>query len=69
MNANMLVEIEDTFDKPIDEVFGTPRIKHVRLLLYLRLRNKYPEIDSEEKLGELLDMEALTKIGKALGVM
>lgn len=68
VDVNILSEIEDKFDKPFYELFTTGRVKPVRLLLYLRLKDKYPEIDSEEKLGSMMDLNTIYEISEMLGV-
>ena len=68
MNANILCSVEDEFDKSIDELLGSGRLSVIRYLIYLRLKDKYPEFDSEEKVGELLDIESMKNLGESLGV-
>lgn len=68
VDVNILSEVEDKFDKPFFELFTTGRIKPVRYMLYLRLKDKYPEIDSEEKLGSLMDINTIYEISEVLGV-
>ena len=68
VNVNILSDIEDKFDKPFYELFTSGRVKPLRYMLYLRLKDKYPEIDSEEKLGSLMDINTIYDIGEMLGV-
>ena len=68
VDVKRLSDIEDKFDKPFYELFTTGRVKPLRYMLYLRLTDKYPEIDSEEKLGSLMDINTIYDIGEMLGV-
>lgn len=68
VNVNILAEIEDEFDQPFHKVLGDGRIKPIRYMLWLRLKDKYPEIKSEEKLGTMIDMNTIYNLGELLGV-
>ena len=68
VDVNILSDIEDKFDKPFYELFTSGRVKPIRYMLYLRLKDKYPEIDSEEKLGSMMDINTIYDIGEMLGV-
>lgn len=62
LNVNMLAEIEEKFDKGIDELFsGTIRMKVLRALLFVRIHPGYPDM-TEEKLGDLLTDDVLLNI-------
>ena len=41
MNINILAELEDKFEQPLDDLFAEGRFSFVRLLLFLRLRKNY----------------------------
>ena len=68
VDVNILSDIEDKLDKPFYELFTSGRVKPLRYMLYLRLKDQYPEIDSEEKLGSLMDINVIYDIGEMLGV-
>jgi len=61
LTANMMAEVEDRFDKPWEELAITPmRKRPLIMILWLRLRENYPEL-TEEQVGNLLtaDMELI----------
>lgn len=69
MNINILAELEDKFEQPLDELFSKGRLSFVRYILFLRLRKSYPELDTEEKVGELVTLEMVAGLlGKIYGV-
>lgn len=62
LNVNMLANIEEKFDKGIDELFsGTIRMKVLRALLFARIQPGHPDM-TEDKLGELLTDDVLLNI-------
>jgi len=63
-----MAEIEDKFDQPFHKVLGDGRAAAIRYMLWLRIRDKYPEIDSEGKLGSMIDMNTIYNLGELLGV-
>lgn len=68
INLNILAELEEKFDKPMEELYEKSKFGFIRYLLYLRLRGKYPEFDSEKKVGELVTPDILVQIGSIYGV-
>lgn len=60
MNINILAELEDKFEKPLDELFSKGRLSFIRLILFLRLKKGYPELDTEEKVGELVTLKMVS---------
>lgn len=66
VDINLLAEVEDKFEQSFIKIFEGGHIKPIRFLLYLRLKDKYPEIDSEEKLGSMIDLDTLVNIGETL---
>ena len=68
INLNIMAELEEKFDKPLDQLYEKSGMRFVRFLLYLRLKNKYPEFDSEEKVGALVTPDILVQIGSIYGV-
>ena len=69
MNINILAELEDKFEKPLDELFTKGRLSFVRYILFLRLRKNYPELDTEEKVGELVTLQMVSGLlGTIYGV-
>lgn len=68
LTANIMADLEDKFDKSIDELFsGRVRMKVFRALVYARLHPKYPDL-TEEQLGDLLTAAVLIKAKTNLGV-
>jgi len=67
LNLNMMVEIEDEFGESFDAVLKGNRAKPVRFLLYLRLKEKYPDM-TVEKLGGLIDISVLASLNENLGI-
>tara|TARA_Y100000310_G_scaffold341286_1_gene439974 strand:+ start:13 stop:348 length:336 start_codon:yes stop_codon:yes gene_type:complete len=68
LNLNLMIKIEDHFDQPMGELFEKPRVTHTRFVLWMRLKDQYPEIDSPEKLGEMVEMEQLLNYAEIMGV-
>ncbi len=69
MNINILAELEDKFEQPLDELFTKGRLSFVRYILFLRLRKGYPELDTEEKVGELVTLKMVSGLlGTIYGV-
>jgi len=67
LNVNMLADIEDMFDKSIDElVSGSIRMKVMRAILFARLKPTCPDM-TEEQLGELMTENVLINIANILG--
>ncbi len=66
MNANLLCDIEDYFDQPITQLLVGGRIKPMRYLLWLRLKDNYDI--TEERVGELFDANVMDNIKDILGV-
>ncbi len=67
MTLNILVQVEDKFEKSYFDLVNSRRLSHIRYIVYLRLKGKYPEL-TEEKIGELINMDVLTEIAKLYGV-
>lgn len=68
LTANMMIDLEDKFDKSMNELLTPPiSIKTFRALLYARIHPNYPEI-TEEQLGELVTLEVLSHLADMLGV-
>lgn len=68
LNLNMMADIEDTFDKSIDELFsGSVRMKVMRAILFARLKPACPDM-TEEQLGELITDDVLINMTSKLGV-
>lgn len=69
MNLNILAELEDKFEQPLDELFSKGRLSFIRYLLFMRLKKNYPELDTEEKVGELVTLGTVAGLlGKIYGV-
>ena len=64
IDLNMLVAIEDTFDCAFADAFSSGKVKPLRFLLYLRLRDKYNL--SLEDVGKLIDTSVMEKLGTVL---
>ena len=67
VTINLMAEVEEKFDLPFFEIIQKRRVFHIRYIMYLRLRNKYPNL-TEEKVGELVTSETLMEIAKIYGV-
>lgn len=68
LTANIMADLEDKFEKSIDELFsGAIRMKVFRALVYERLRAKYPEL-TEEQVGDLLTADVIIASRKQIGV-
>ena len=67
MTLNILIQVEDKFDKSYFDLVNSRRMNHIRHIVYLRLKGKYPEL-TEEKVGELVTVAVLTEIAKLYGV-
>ena len=67
LNVNMMADIEDKFDKSLDELITPPiRMKTLRALLFARIQ---PNCDmTEEQLGKLLTDDVLIAMRTKLGV-
>lgn len=58
MNLNVLSEVEDKFDKPINDLFsGSIRMSVFRALLFARIKRNYQM--TEDQLGELVTDDVL----------
>jgi len=71
LNANMMVEIEDSFNLAFFEMFesGKVRMKYVRFLLTLMLRENYPDM-TEQNVGKLLTTKVIADAyGKIIGTV
>ncbi len=67
MTLNVMASVEDKFDKSYFDLVNSRRMNHIRYIVYLRLKGKYPEL-TEEKVGELVTVDVLTEIAKLYGV-
>lgn len=67
IDLNILTEMEDEFKLPLSEILAGGKVKPIRHLFYLQLKEKYPEL-TLEAVGKLVNMEVLSQIGKILGV-
>lgn len=63
--VNMLVELEEEFGKPFDELLKSLSMKMLRSLVFYRLRGNYPALTKEE-VGRLLTVEVLSEVRKGL---
>ena len=71
MNINILVSAEDKFNKPFPQIMDDAQkgyIRVIRYLLWMRIKNKYPEVDTEEKLGSMLDLDVMLNLANVFGV-
>ena len=64
LDLNMLCEVERRFPdvEPITKILDG-KMSTIRLVLWLRLRDKYPEV-TEESIGKLVSWQILTDIMK-----
>jgi hypothetical protein len=68
LTVNIMADLEDKFDKPIDELFsGSVRMKVLRALLFARIKNSCPDM-TEEQLGDLITDDVLINMKNKLGV-
>ncbi len=67
MTLNVMVAVEEKFDKSYFDLVNSRRLSHIRYIVYLRLKDKYPEL-TEGKVGELVTVTVLTEIAKLYGV-
>lgn len=68
LNANMIADIEDKFDKCFEELFsGRVRMKVLRALLFARIKKTCPDM-TEEQLGDLITDNVLIHMKNKLGV-
>ena len=67
VTLNLLMQVEEKFDKSYFDLVNSRRVNHIRYIVYLRLKSKYPDI-TEEKVGELITVDVLTEIAKLYGV-
>lgn len=67
MTINLASQVEDKFDMSFFELISKRRISHIRFIIYLRLRAKYPDL-TEEKVGDLVTFDVLKKIAKLYGL-
>jgi len=62
VNLNILTEVEDRFDKSIEELFsGTVRVGVYKAFLFARIRRNYPDM-TEDQLGELITDDVLVNL-------
>ena len=66
VDINLLADVEDKFGQPFGKISEGGRVKPIRYLLWLRLKGKYPEIDTEERLGSMVDLDTLYKLSEVL---
>ena len=66
LDVNIMADMEEEFDKPWDDIMMNSRAKHIRHLLYLRMKSKYPNMD-EEKLGSLINIPVLVSLNENVG--
>ena len=68
LTANIMADLEDKFDKSIDELFGKSlRMKVFRALVYARLKPNYPDM-TEEQVGDLLTDDVMVNFRKNIGL-
>ena len=67
VTLNLLVELEDKFDQPASALLISGRIKPIRYLLYLRLKDAYHDL-TEESIGELVDDKVMLHLKDVMGV-
>lgn len=67
LNLNILCEMEEKFGKPFNEVLSGGKITPIRYLLFIQLKDKYP-FTGEEQVGNLVNLDVLKELNKALGV-
>lgn len=68
LDANIMADLEDKFDKTIDELFSGPvRMKVFRALIYARLHPNFPDM-TEEQIGALLTDQVIINMKKTMGV-
>jgi hypothetical protein len=68
LNANMMISLEDKFDKSLTELLTPPiSMKVLVALLHVRIHPNYPEV-TEEQLGELVTDEVLLHFAKTVRV-
>jgi hypothetical protein len=67
MTLNVMMAVEEKFDKSYFDLVNSRRLSHIRYIVWLRLKGKYPEL-TEEKVGELVTVSVLTEIAKLYGV-
>lgn len=61
LNLNMMEQVEDKFNQPWDELIKGLRIKILKFILWLCLKDNQPEL-TEEKIGELITSETLLDV-------
>jgi hypothetical protein len=68
LDVNMMADIEERFDKPIEQLFSPPvRIKVLRAVFFARIKNTYPDM-TEEQLGRLITDDVLISMKNKLGI-
>jgi len=67
MTLNILIQIEDKFEKSYFDLVNSRRMNHIRYIVYLRLKGQYPEL-TEEKVGELVTVDVLAEIATLYGM-
>ncbi len=66
LDINIMAEMEDKFDMSWDDLAKSNRVKPIRYLLLLMLRDKYPHL-TEEKVGSLFNSKIATEMNKQKG--
>ena len=68
LNLNFLANIEEEFNcnlEDIDEILSQKRIWALRKLLYILLKDDYPDL-TREKIGKLVELNQLGEISEAV---
>ncbi len=60
LDLNILVEFEETFDGPLSELISSGKMKYLRHLIYLMLREEY-SLD-EKEVGKLLTIKVFGEL-------
>ena len=66
IDLNIMVEIEDKFEKPFGSIFRDGWVKPLRYTLWRLIKESAPEIKTEADLGNLITAKVLTDLQKIL---